>query len=87
MTRVGIHTKFGLSLVPRGKPHLRNIEELHILTVASLPAENVALFKNVKIVRHPELQTSYAFDTYFQKIGRQYGKSFADVVMVSLDYN
>jgi transcriptional regulator GlxA family with amidase domain len=87
MSRVDIHTKFGLSLVTRGKPHLRNIEELHILTVASLPAENAARFKNVKIVRHPELQNSYAFDTYFQKIGRQYGKIFADVVMVSLDYN
>ncbi len=83
----GIRTKFGLTLVTIGKPNLRNLDELHILAGESLPEKNIALFKNVKIVRHTELQNLYAFDSYFEKIGRQYGKSFADVVRVSLDYN
>jgi putative intracellular protease/amidase len=82
----GIQTKFGLTLVTTGKPNIGKLDELHILS-DSLSAENAAVLKNVKIVRHPELKNSYAFDSYFKKIGRQYGKGFADVVRVSLDYN
>jgi hypothetical protein len=82
----GIQTKFGLTLVTTGKPNIGKLDELHILS-DSLSAENAAVLKNAKIVRHPELKNSYAFDSYFKKIGRQYGKGFADVVRVSLDYN
>jgi transcriptional regulator GlxA family with amidase domain len=83
----GIQTKFGLTLLATRKPNLKTLDELHILTGESLPAESAALFNNVKIVKHPGLQKSYAFDSYFQKIRNQYGKGFAQVVKVSLDYN
>jgi transcriptional regulator GlxA family with amidase domain len=83
----GIQTKFGLTLVTTQNPNLRKLDELHILSSGSLPTESAALFNKIKIVKHPELQKSYAFDSYFQKIRSQYGESFAHVVRVSLDYN
>ncbi len=86
-TSARIQTQFGLTLLTRGKQNFNKLDELHVLPGASLPGQNAAWLKNINIVRHTGLQNSYAFDSYFQKIGRQFGKSFADVVKRSLDYN
>jgi transcriptional regulator GlxA family with amidase domain len=82
-----IQTKFGLTLVTRGKTNVSNLDELHIFSNESLSEEDAAQVKDIKIVSHTELQRNYPFDAYFQQIGKQYGKGFADVVKISLDYN
>lgn len=82
-----VKTKFGLSLIFTGKADTKKIDELHVLVPGALTAVEEAGFKGADIVTYGEFASGYPIDVCLKRISSQYGRSFENLVKVSLDYN
>jgi putative intracellular protease/amidase len=82
-----IRTKFGLTLVSTQNNDASNVDELHVLHPKTLTKEESGSLKEVKVVSYDNSLNEYPFDVCLNRIAAQYGKSFARVAGIMLDYN
>lgn len=82
-----VQTKHGLTLIFTGPKDPRKVDEVHILAPDSFPASEAARFTRAKIIRYNNFKIEYPFNACLKQIRKDYGKSFEELVKVSLDYN
>lgn len=82
-----IKTKYGLTLIPTGKIHNTNLDELHVINRLSFSKPEQVIFKSSEIVKYDSLQKKYIIDECLQRIRLSYGRKFENVVKLMLDYN
>jgi putative intracellular protease/amidase len=82
-----IKTKYGLTLVTKQNKDITELNELHILTPKRLLKVESALVSKVKVVSYDNLKEEYPFELCLNRISEQYGKSFAMIPKIMLDYN
>ncbi len=82
-----VETKHGLSLIFTGAKDPKSLDELHVLAPDSFSNNDAAMFSHAKIIRYSNFRSEYPFNTCLKQIRKDYGKSFEELVKVSLDYN
>ena len=82
-----IRTKYGLTFVSTQNNNLINLSELHILNLETISKEESVTMKKVNVVSYDNSKNEYAFDVCLNRISVQYGRSFAKVAGIMLDYN
>ena len=82
-----VKTKYGLSLIFTGKADVVKLDELHVLSQDALSPREESDYRKVEIVRYDSFSENYPIDVCLKRISQQYGRSFENLVKISLDYN
>jgi transcriptional regulator GlxA family with amidase domain len=82
-----VKTKYGLTLIPTGKPNDAGVDELHIVNSSSISISGQSSFKSAELIKYDVLPKQYIIDKCLQRIHVEYGREFENVVKLTLDYN
>lgn len=82
-----ITTAYGLTLLPTTSLDKFHPDELHVLNPDKLPSKITSLVDRSVVVSYDRQQPLYIIDACLDRINRQYGYSYTDVVKRLLDYN
>jgi hypothetical protein len=81
-----VTTKYGLTLIPTGDMKSSKIDELHIMKPEILSQQDSLQLKNLQIVAYHS-DEKYILNECLERINRQYGDKFQNLVKLALDYN
>jgi len=84
--RTTVTTKYGLTLIPTGDVKLSRIDELHVMKPETLSKRDSLQLKNPEIVAYHSDGT-YIINECLERISKQYGDRFQNLVKQALDYN
>ena len=82
-----IRTKYGLILIPTGSFQTAKIDELHVLNPLLFSKIDEAYFNKVEIITYHNLQKQYIINVCLERIKKQYGADYENIVRLLLDYN
>lgn len=82
-----ITTLHGLTILSTDKIIPGKIDELHLLPHETITQEQLAIFKNAKLVSYESNTKDYIINVCLARIKKEYGQLFQTFVKTTLDYN
>jgi putative intracellular protease/amidase len=82
-----VTSKYGLTLFAEPDYRLKDLDEVHLIDPQIIPEADLQLLKHTNSVIYSNESKNYIFNTCFDRIGKQYGDRFKNLIKQSLDYN